>query len=417
MLFEIILIIIISFLLIVLLIDAVPQLHIWQSRIKIGRFQERKSWSEEVFALSKKWLRNTPTIPLTDNTRLIVIDMMKGKYRRSAIQSWQESALVLGLTESLRINGNAETKKEIEDFFTQKMTSAGAWKEKPRESDHAILAYALLKTDFLDPQKYKPALDETWQMILNLKGEDGTVAYKNHVRHYRFVDTIGFISPFLVSYGLKFNIPEAIDLAVKQITEYQKYGMMEQEHIPCHTYNVHTKIPTGLFGWGRGLGWYALGLIDSWYALPESHPHKKELERLVVATAQSAIRFQSGNGGFHWLLFDEGSRLESSTAATMAWFFTLAAEIPEITDQCMIAIEKALDYLQTVTRRSGAIDFSQGDTKGIGVYSQHFDILPFTQGFVLRTLSYSAGCSTCHSELPQGVTEPLSRSKSTQPQS
>ena len=35
-------------------------------------------------------------------------------------------------------------------------------------------------------------------------------------------------------------------------------------------------------------------------------------------------------------------------------------------------------------------DFSQGDTKGIGVYSQNFDVLPFTQGFVLRTSCFKS---------------------------
>ena len=48
--------------------------------------------------------------------------------------------------------------------------------------------------------------------------------------------------------------------------------------------------------------------------------------------------------------------------------------------------QKSLQYLQSVTQRNGAVDFSQGDTKTIGVYSQKFEILPFTQGFVLRTL-------------------------------
>ena len=47
---------------------------------------------------------------------------------------------------------------------------------------------------------------------------------------------------------------------------------------------------------------------------------------------------------------------------------------------------KTFQNLQTVTQRNGAIDFSQGDTKAIGVYSKEFSILPFTQGFCLRTL-------------------------------
>lgn len=39
------------------------------------------------------------------------------------------------------------------------------------------------------------------------------------------------------------------------------------------------------------------------------------------------------------------------------------------------------------TRKNGAVDFSQGDTKDIGVYSSNFDILPFTQGFAIRLIN------------------------------
>lgn len=377
---------VIIILLVIFLIDAIPQFNTWQSRIKIGRFQNRENWQNKVLAVSKKWLSNIPTVPLTDNKRLIVIDMLQGKYKRTAIQSWQEAALVLGLTASEKKGGDLQIQKVINDFFTSRTESSGAWLVKPTDSDHAIVAYALLNADFIDHQQYRTALDETYKMVLSLVGGEGTVAYKSHVSNFRFVDTIGFICPFLVTYGLKFQIPEAVNLAVKQITEYQKYGMMTQENIPFHTYNVDTRIPVGLSGWGRGLGWYVIGLIDTWHALPESHPQKMELETLVIKTARSAIKFQEQNGGFHWLLFDHGSRLDSSTAATLAWFFTLAAGIPEIKEECLTAREKALDYLMSVTRRYGAVDFSQGDTKGIGVYSQNFDILPFTQGFVLRTL-------------------------------
>ena len=42
-------------------------------------------------------------------------------------------------------------------------------------------------------------------------------------------------------------------------------------------------------------------------------------------------------------------------------------------------------YLQKVTKRDGAVDLSQGDTKDVGIYSQAFGILPFAQGFALRT--------------------------------
>ena len=72
------------------------------------------------------------------------------------------------------------------------------------------------------------------------------------------------------------------------------------------------------------------------------------------------------------------SRRDSSATAVFAWF------LKEMNRED--SAQKSLQYLQSVTQRNGAVDFSQGDTKTIGVYSQKFEILPFTQGFVLRTL-------------------------------
>lgn len=371
---------------IIFLIDALPQFYTWQSRIKIGRFQNQKDWENKVLTTSIKWLKDTPTIKLTDHSRLIFLDLLRGNYKRSAIQSWQEAALLLGLSEDFKKNKNEKILKTIQDFLDSKLDESGGWKVKPAETDQGILAYALINLEFLELQKYRKAFDETYQMILSLKGEDGTVAYKNHNKDYRFVDTIGFICPFLTTYGMHFNIPEAVELAVKQITEYQQFAMMPELNIPCHTYQIHNKIPTGLFGWGRGLGWFVIGLADTWKILPDSSPDKKYLESIIIKTANSVTAFQNENGGFNWLLFDNKARKDSSVAATLAWFFTVASEIPEISQKCIAGKQKCLQYLKSVTRRNGAIDFSQGDTKAIGIYSQTFDILPFTQGFCLRTL-------------------------------
>ncbi|MBF8457256.1 glycoside hydrolase family 88 protein [Kaistella sp. G5-32] len=372
---------------IILLIDVIPEFYKWQSRIHIGRFSNVNEWQEKVLHTSKKWLASLPTVKLTDQNRLVFIDVLRGNYKRASLQSWQEGALVLGLTAYVKNSNDQKVQRQVETYISKKMTSSGHWKIKPTETDQSLLAYAMLQIDSINHHNFKPAFDETYQMIISLKGEDGTIAYKNHVSEFRFVDTVGFICPFLVNYGVLFDIPEAVNLAVKQIKEYQKWGMMPIQNIPCHTYKIDSKIPVGLFGWGRGLGWFVIGLIDSWHAIPDNHPLKAEIKEIIIKTAHSVFPFQNEDGSFPWLLFDPGSRADSSATATSAWFFTLAAEIPEIKIECVLAKEKCMRYLQSVTRRDGTVDFSQGDTKGIGVYSMNFDRLPFTQGFVLRTLN------------------------------
>lgn len=379
--------ILIIIVLLILAIDYIPQLNTWQSRIHIGRHSDTVIWHNKVLEKSKKWLYNTPTIKLTDNNRLIIIDILKGNYKRAAIQSWQEAALLLGLYEKYKKTNDSSLKKEILKYIDSKIAATGQWKQLPKEIDGVILAYAIIHVDFIDHQKNKPAYDAMWQLVQNLLGEDGTAQYRSHMKNYRYVDTIGFICPFLVCYGLKFTNEEALNLGIRQITEFNKYGLYKDTFIPCHTYTIAAKLPVGLFGWGRGLGWYAIGLIDAWNALPQNHPHKNTLTESVTAFAKMALQFQNQSGAWHWIIASKESRMDSSTTATLAWFLANAAQIESLQTDCQAAKTKALDYLKKVTRRDGAVDFSQGDTKAIGIHSQEFDILPFTQGFVLRTIN------------------------------
>lgn len=375
---------ILLFIFIVLAIDFLPQFYTWQSRIHIGRYNSSENWNYKIIKKSLVWLKKTPTITLTDNRRLIIIDILRGNYKRAAIQHWQEAALLLGLNEAYTKTQDLKIKKNIDEYIASKIDKNGFWKENPKEIDGVILAYAIINIKVIDHDKIKPSYDYIYNLILSLKGDDGTVAYKNYSTNYRYVDTIGFICPFLINYGVKFKIEKAIALGVKQITEFNKYAMLNDRFIPCHTYLVDTKIPVGLFGWGRGLGWYAIGLIDSWTALPDSHQDKNKLTESVITFAKMALSFQNKNGSWNWIVSAKEARADSSTTATLAWFFTNASQIESISEICIHARTKALSYLMMVTRRDGAVDFSQGDTKAIGVHSQEFDILPFTQGFALR---------------------------------
>lgn len=223
-------------------------------------------------------------------------------------------------------------------------------------------------------------------MIQEHIGEDGTIEYRKFMKGYRYVDTIGFICPFLVTYGIRYNKSECIDLAVKQIKEYETYGMLNLTHIPCHAYRLEDKVPLGLYGWGRGLGWFAIGLIDVWNELPENNSYKPVLEESVRKFAKATMKFQQ-QGNWNWTVTRNECGPDSSATSTLGWFMLNAAKIEDISKECLESADKAIGYLMGVTRRNGAVDFSQGDTKDIGVYSTLFDILPFTQGFCIRLIN------------------------------
>lgn len=379
-------IVIFTFLFLIISIDLAANLNIWQSRIHIGRWYNKEDWAKKIQQKSLLCLKKTPVVKLTDNNRLIFLDILHGNYKRDAIQHWQEAALLLGLYQTFEKTRDINIKNRINNYIDSKINDQGKWKNTPKVIDSAILGYAILKIDWIEHEKNKPAYDTLWNLISGHIGEDDTVKYRNSMDNYRYVDTIGLICPFLIAYGIKFNNRKAIDLGIRQITEFSTYGMLQNEFIPCHTYRIDNKLPVGLFGWGRGLGWYAIGLIDTWNELPKENSYKIELAQLIISFAKMVINFQNIDGSWNWLVTNKEARADSSATASLAWFLTNAAQIEEISKDCLSAKEKALQYLMKVTRRNGAIDFSQGDTKGIGVHSQNFDIMPFTQGFCLRTL-------------------------------
>ena len=78
-----------------------------------------------------------------------------------------------------------------------------------------------------------------------------------------------------------------------------------------------------------------------------------------------------------------GGNKDSSITAIMAYYYIVCAKYFSKEDYKGIA-EKSVYYLMSVTRRNGIIDFSQGDTKGIGNYSICYDQMPFTQGIAYR---------------------------------
>lgn len=379
-----------SIIAVVLLADLIPILADWLSRIGIGRYDDQDLWNKSITEKGVRWLNKTPKIKITDNTRLIVIDMLRGKYSSSTIQHWQEAALVLGLAEYVKYNDDKKIKHKIIKFLDSRFDKTGQWKDKPRYVDGAILAYSVMKLEFIDTEKYKKALDFTWEMIREHIGDDGTVQYRKTVENYRYVDTIGFVCPFLVTYGIRYNNHQCIELAVRQIRDFEKNGMSDKLYIPCHAYRLNDDVPLGLFGWGRGFGWFATGLIDSWNELPEYHKDKPILEQIVIKLAKAVKACQQENGSWNWTVTRAESRPDSSATATLGWFMLNAAGINEISKECLLSADKALSYLMKVTRKNGAVDFSQGDTKDVGIYSMLFNILPFTQGFSIRMVNFSA---------------------------
>lgn len=317
------------------------------AHVHIGRWNSRQCWQKAVEKKAKEWLKHAPTVRQTAQDRLVLWDIIRGRFRNSTIQTWQDAGLLMGLGKQAAV----EYTKVHKDVF----------KKGEIKPEDALLAYALKKNGCLTCQQ-----EESILIHFQDVKKYGTIYYRPWVKNLRFVDTLGMLIPFLHACGWD-------DLVKRQLEEYDK--ALLNNVIPAHAYDVEKDLPMGVFDWGRGIGWYILALIET--SDMEGHDNR------IVTLADALLLHQKPNGGFGCFVFNQQARMESSATALIGLLFLQAFQITH-EQQFIIAAKKAEAALMTATRRNGALDYCQGDTYGIGYYSQVFSVMPFAQGMALK---------------------------------
>ncbi len=343
-------------------------LNRWQRRIHIGRWSDMAVWRSALAVCGSRWIKRMPVVPKLDNDRLILLDKVRGQYSNPTIQSWQYAGLVMGL-KTIR----------NDDFRIHFIDDAGNWRNTPINIDFALLAYSLMSEDC--PRSLGVEMKQVYDLILSVKGDNDTVPYRRGMNAIRFVDTIGFICPFLVRYGLDYDVPEALNLAKVQIEEYDKMVFSENVHFPPHAIDCERNLPLGVCDWGRGVGWYVLGVTESYRCLPEGD-FKEYLGDRIVKFADELRQFQKSSGGWGSSVFIADSPTEGSVTSLAGLLMVEAYSISGDKDY-LFSAERAIRQLMAITQRNGAIDMCQGDTKGIGNYSTRYGYMPFAQGMAL----------------------------------
>ena len=338
-----------------------------------GRVLNVDKWAKNVYEISRKWIIKTPKVEPTDDSQYQIIKLFKSLKKVESIQVWQKASLYLGLLEYKDYLSKPEQEKvgQLLDGATIKQTEIC-------DSDYGLLAYAYM-CDNKRSNLIKGVLDYIDRNLL----EDGVVAYKQNVKTVSFVDTLGFVCPLLVKYGLENKEEERINQAIKQIEIYLQYGIEKNTKLPFHGYDIKNKALMGICDWARGAAWLLIAIMESYQCFLSNNRENLFLRNKIEEYANLLIVLQEKNGGFAWQLTQKHKPKDSSATAVFGWFLAKAGGIFN-EEKFFIAAKKCREFLMAITYTNGVIDYSQGDTISIGEYSRNFGILPFSQGYALR---------------------------------
>ena len=328
------------------LVDVLLQVYEWQARIHIGRWTDRESWHDALEKKARKWILCTPKIPKSDNQRLVLLDIMKGDYWTSTIQSWQLGALIMGLE-----------KQDVEKCLKHGIR----FEVNNINVDHVFLAYALFSKGLLSEENMQ-IVDSFLSKYVEKKM---SIPYREVNKKIHFVDTLGLACPYLYARG-------HCDLVNKMISDIEKVSL--DGVLPPHAFLLDRMKPLGLFDWSRGLGWYIIALLFT--------NEKGERNNQIIRLADYLLSFEKPCGGYGWMIMDDGACVESSGTSIIGLLNVSAYKITG-NEAYKATAERIEMFLMHSTRRDGAVDYAQGDTKGLGRYSTRFSIMPFVQGMSL----------------------------------
>jgi len=179
--------------------------------------------------------------------------------------------------------------------------------------------------------RYRLAADQLRQQLReHPRTKSGGFWHKQHYPWQIWLDGLYMGSPFYAEYAALYNEPAAFDEVVHQFTLIEKKARDPRTGLLYHGWDESLQQSwanpvTGCSAnfWGRGLGWYAMALVDVLDYLPADHAGRDSLINILNRLAPAIASVQDPASGLWWQVLDQGGKegnyLESSASAMFVY--------------------------------------------------------------------------------------------------
>jgi rhamnogalacturonyl hydrolase YesR len=208
----------------------------------------------------------------------------------------------------------------------------------------------------------------------------GGLPYRTNNPEVTLVDYLGMICPFLSRYGRTFNSEKASNLSTALLEDFLLNGMDDKTGLPYHGFRSGTSEKLGIIGWGRGVGWLLIGMVDTLAFLDRSSEDFYSLLNRFRLLLNSTIKYQDENGYFKWVLNANYSHKDTSATAMIGYSIKRAIDLDLLDTEYAHYAEKSLHALFRSTK-NGLVFDSSAECQGLGMYPQRYEWNLWGQGF------------------------------------
>lgn len=233
-------------------------------------------------------------------------------------------------------------------------------------------------------KKYLPLVHQAANSLINEVKQHGNILrYGNGTKAY--IDTLGMITEFCYHYAQVFGEYSLTKIAEDQMDFFISASKVNGNFYPYHAYDIASngKEHAGNNSWGRGIGWYLLGLG----ACVENNAEKySEIYRKTILNVFS----EQNIDGFLFEDMRTRERVDTSTTsmAALSLYAGLKAKVFQGDEKSRAEeyLNKAVAALISATTEDGKVLFCSGECGGANAYSKEYGDY-YAQGYTLRLLT------------------------------
>jgi unsaturated rhamnogalacturonyl hydrolase len=205
--------------------------------------------------------------------------------------------------------------------------------------------------------KYKIAADLLRKQLLEQpRTPEGGFWHKQIYPEQMWLDGLYMAEPFYAQYAKMFNEPQDFTDIAKQFILMAKHAKDPKTGLFYHGWDyskkqkwANPKTGDSPSFWGRGMGWYLMGLVDVLDYVPVSNPDRTKVINVFKDLCQSLLKFQDKETHLWYLVIDKPNKkknyFESSASAMFMYAFAKGANEGYLNKKYLTAAKQVFNSL------------------------------------------------------------------------
>ena len=258
--------------------------------------------------------------------------------RKTARWDYEQGLMLRALERVWQRTGDARYFTYIQkdlDQYVRKDGSIRTYKANEYQLDNVATGHAVLllaQVSGPNQDKYmKAAQLLRKQLDTQPRTKEGGFWHKKIYPNQMWLDGLYMAEPFYAEYSRLYNQPAGLDDVAKQFALVEQHLVDAQTGLLSHGYDetrtqAWANKATGQSPnfWGRGIGWYAMALVDVLDYFPEDHPQRPVLIKALQRLAPALAKYQDPKTGTWSLVMAQESREGNYVEASGSSMFVYA---------------------------------------------------------------------------------------------